>query len=135
MEYYYEKLEVWKQAVDFAISISDNLSGRREGNNHQHIIQELEKSAAHIATAIAKGKGYVSKNDFTHHLYQARGSVYETMTLLEILKRKHVVNEDQYANFDATGQKLAAMLTGLIKSIYNPKRKSQNDGTKNEQAA
>ena len=61
MTYYYEKLEVWKKAVDFAIAISNHLSNKRDGNHHHQIIQELETSAIHIATAIAKGKGFASK--------------------------------------------------------------------------
>ena len=132
MAYYYEKLEVWKKAVDFAITVMNNLTGQQKGNHHQHIIQEVETSAIHIATAIAKGKGYASKHDFTHHLYQSRGSVYETMTLLEILKRKHIISDNQFADFDSAGQKLTAMLSGLIKSIYNPKTKSGDNLKKDD---
>jgi hypothetical protein len=47
------------------------------------------------------------------------------MTLLELLKRKHLITEEIFADFDNRGNQLTAMLTALIKSIYAPK--SDND--------
>ena len=88
----------------------------------------LEKSAMNVSMAIAKGKGYPSKHDFAKHLYLARGSVYESMTLLEILKRNQAISENQYTEFGESGDKVAAMLGGLIKAMYKPKE--DQDGKK-----
>jgi len=121
MEFIYEKLEVWKTAVDFGIRAMKLAVDKAEDNNLRSILQELEKSAMNVSMAIAKGKGYPSKHDFAKHLYLARGSVYETMTLIEILKRKQSISDDTYTEFEEMGNKTAAMLGGLIKSIYKPK--------------
>jgi len=121
MEFIYEKLDVWKVAVEFGIKTMKFAADKSEDNNLRSILQEIEKSSMNVSMAIAKGKGYPSKHDFAKHLYLARGSVYETMTLIEILKRKQSISDDQYSEFEELGNKTAAMLGGLIKSIYKPK--------------
>ena len=118
MEFIYEKLEVWKSAVKFGLK-SMELAGEKSGDGAlSTVMQGLQKGALNVSTSIAKGKGYPSKHDFAKHLYQSRSSVYETMTLLEILKRKKAISNDQYTEFEELGNKVAAMLGGLIKSIY-----------------
>jgi four helix bundle protein len=128
MEFIYEKLDVWKAAVEFGIKTMTFAADKSEDSNLQSILPVLEKSAMNVSMAIAKGKGYPSKHDFAKHLYLARGSVYESMTLLEILKRKQAISDNQYTEFGESGDKVAAMLGGLIKAMYKPKE--DQDGKK-----
>jgi len=121
MTYIYEKLDVWQKAMQFASDVIDSISMINNNGYHQEILQKTEGSAAGIAGAIAMGKSYSSKHDFARHLYQARGSLYQTMTQLDLLKRKGVIANDKFTEFDTTGNQLTAMLTALIKSIYAPK--------------
>jgi four helix bundle protein len=131
MEFIYEKLDVWKAAVEFGIKTMKLAADKSDDSNLQSVLQVLEKSAMNVSMAIAKGKGYPSKHDFAKHLYLARGSVYETMTLLEILKRKQAISDDQYTEFGESGDKVAAMLGGLLKAMYKPsdsKKNQRNSG-------
>jgi four helix bundle protein len=121
MAYIYEKLDVWQKAMQFAGDVMESLSMMSSKEHHQGVFQKTEGSAAGIAGAIAMGKSYSSKHDFARHLYQSRGALYETMTLLELLKRKAFIPEDKFADFDSRANQLTAMLTSLIKSIYTPK--------------
>jgi four helix bundle protein len=121
MTYVYEKLDVWQKAMQFAGDVMESMSMMSSKEHHQEILQKTEGSAAGIAGAIAMGKSYSSKHDFARHLYQSRGALYETMTLLELLKRKRFIPEDKFADFDTRGNQLTAMLSALIKSIYTPK--------------
>ena len=123
MEFIYEKLEVWKTAVDFGIKAMKLAKEKYDDKQLPTIMQAVQEGAMNVSTAIAKGKGYPSKHDFAKHLYLSRGSVYETMTLIEILKRKAVISDDTYTEFEEMGNKTAAMLGGLIKSIYKPAEK------------
>ncbi|MBW2610138.1 MAG: four helix bundle protein, partial [Deltaproteobacteria bacterium] len=59
---------------------------------------------------IAEGKGRFSKKEFKHYLYISRGSLYETMTLLEILRRKRWVSDQQYAQLESDGKEIASMI-------------------------
>ena len=117
MQYIYERLEVWKKSVDFAIAVLRALAGTKETEDNKRIFDEIEVSAINIATSIAKGKACKSRDDFIFHLYLARRSLYETMTLLEILRRHQVLDDDQYKDFELNGQEITAMLVRLIRSM------------------
>ena len=125
MEFIYEKLDVWKKAVDFAMKVTALSADKSEDRNAALVIAAAGKSAMTASTAIAKGKAYASKNDFVQHLYLSRGSVYETMTLLEILKRKQSISEDQYTEFETMANQVTAMVSGLIKYIFKPSEKTE----------
>ncbi|MEN8244755.1 MAG: four helix bundle protein [Thermodesulfobacteriota bacterium] len=129
MEFVYEKLEVWKTAVDFGTRAMKLANEKSEDQHLSVIMQGIQKGALNISTAIAKGKGYPSKHDFAKHLYLSRGSVYETMTLIEILKRKAVISNDTYTEFEEMGNKTAAMLSALINSLY---KKNENKESKSK---
>ena len=66
---------------------------------------------------IAEGKGRFSKKEFVQYLYISRGSLYETMTLLEILRRMKWITDDNYSQLEGQGKEIAAMTKGLINSI------------------
>ena len=130
MDFIYEKLEVWKTAVDFGVKAMKLAKEKYDDKQLSTIMGGIQKGAMNASTAIARGKGYPSKHDFAKHLYLARGSVYETMTLLEILKRNQAISDDRFTEFEEMGNKTAAMLGGLIKSIYKPaeKKDGEKDG-------
>jgi len=68
---------------------------------------------------IAEGKGRFSKKEFVHFLYIARGSLYETMTLLEIFLKRGWVSQEEFATVKTETKEIAKMLNGLINSIKN----------------
>jgi four helix bundle protein len=121
MSFIYEKLDVWQKALQFAGDVMESMSQISSNGHHRGVIEKTETTATGIAGAIAMGKSYSSKHDFARHLYQSRGSLYKTMTLLELLKQKHLLPEEKFIAFDSKGNQLTAMLTSLIKSIYAPK--------------
>ena len=124
MQYTYERLEIWKKSVDFAIDVLSTLTGLDETEESQRIFDEIESSAINIATSIAKGKASKSCDDFIFHLYLARRCLYETMTLLEILRRKGILADQAYTAFELKGQEITAMLVRMIRSM----KESRQDG-------
>jgi len=66
---------------------------------------------------IAEGKGRFSKKEFVHFLYIARGSAYETITLLNIFSALNWINNDKIAELEVEGTEIIKMINGLIKSI------------------
>lgn len=120
-EYQYEKLEVWKKAVDFSVQIISTITNKPDILKKPRIAQSLETSSMAIAAAIAEGKAYASGRDFRQHLFAARGAIYKTMTLLEMLKRQKIIAVAQYEDLDASAQHLTAMVSALIKSVSGQK--------------
>jgi len=118
MSYFsFENLDVWQKAVEFAnevISVVDKLNTDRK---HFRLIEQLESSVTSIAMNIAEGKGRFSKKEFIQFLYIARGSLFETVTLMEIFKKRDWINNAQYNGLRNKGDEIGKMLSSLINSI------------------
>jgi len=117
LKFGYEGLDVWNKAVDFAVNVIDTVESIPSERKHYRLIEQIEACSTSIAMNIAEGKGRFSKKEFIHFLYIARGSLYETMTLLEIFKRKKWLSAECYSTIENKGKKIASMLKGLINSI------------------
>ena len=121
MKFGYEDLDVWNKAVEFAVEVIEVVEKISTDRKHYRLLEQVEASSASISMNVAEGKGRYSKKEFMQYLYIARGSLYETMTLLEIFRRKKWVSGEQYSKIEAHGKEIVSMLKGLINSISNKK--------------
>ncbi|MCF8234136.1 MAG: four helix bundle protein [Bacteroidales bacterium] len=64
-----------------------------------------------------KVKAVFQKNEFLQFLYYARGSLYETITIIIIFYRKEWINQDEHASFRVMSNELSIKLNALINSI------------------
>jgi four helix bundle protein len=113
----YEDLEVWQKALDWAskiISLIDNLETNRM---HFRLVEQLESACSSVAMNIAEGKGRRSQKEFVQFLHIARGSLYESITLLEIFLKQNWISKDSFLDLKERGKEIAKMLNGLAKSI------------------
>ena len=117
MKFAYENLEVWNKSVDFAVKVIDTVEQIDTDRKHYRLLDQIEASSTSISMNLAEGKGRFSRKEFKHFLYISRGSLYETMTLLEIFRRKKWISNDQYFQFESSGLEIASMIKGLINSI------------------
>lgn len=116
----YEELVVWHRAVDFAVSVIDLIETIDTGRKHYRLLEQIEASSTSVSMNLAEGKGRFSQKEFTQYCYIARGSLYETVTLLEIFKRKNWISEKKFSILKAEGIEIASMIKGLINSLYKP---------------
>lgn len=114
----YEDLEVWNRAVDFAVAVIDTVENISTDRRHYRLLEQIEASSTSIAMNLAEGKGRNSKKEFIQFCYIARGSLYETMTLLEIFRRKNWITDSAYSELEKEGIEIASMIKGLINSLY-----------------
>jgi four helix bundle protein len=121
MKFGYEDLDVWNKAVEFAVQVIEVVEDISTDRKHYRLLEQIEASSASISMNIAEGKGRFSKKEFVQYLYISRGSLYETMTLLEIFRRKRWISEKSFSEFEQRGKEIASMLKGLINSISKPK--------------
>jgi four helix bundle protein len=113
----YEKLLVWQRAIEWAervLSIAENIETERK---HYRLIEQVESSCTSVPMNIAEGKGRFSKKEFVHFLYIARGSLYETMTLLEIFLKRQWIPQEEFIAVKNETREIAKMLNGFINSI------------------
>jgi four helix bundle protein len=77
----------------------------------------MESAVTSVPMNIAEGKGRNSKKEFMQFLYFARGSLYETLTLLEIFKLRGWITQEQFDILEIQSITIAKMINGLIKTL------------------
>ncbi len=117
VKFSFEDSEVWQKAVEFANSIIALAEQIHTDRKHFRLIEQLESASTSIAMNIAEGKGRYSKKEFIQFLYIARGSLYETITLLVIFHRNKWISDNQLEEIKEFGDKIGKMLSSLINSI------------------
>ena len=117
MKFAYENLEVWNKAVDFAVEVINTVENISKDRKHYRLLEQIESSSTSIAMNIAEGKGRFSKKECAQYLYIARGSLYETMTLIEVFRRKKWISNEVYNELEKESKEIVSMIIGLIKSM------------------
>ena len=117
IKFAYEDLDVWNKAVDFAVKVIDIVDSINTSRKHFRLLEQIEASSASISANLAEGKGRFSKKEFVQYCYIARGSLYETITFLEIFKRKGWISTTDLSSLREEAISIASMIKGLINSI------------------
>jgi four helix bundle protein len=115
----YKNLIVWQKGIDFAIQVIDLVDDLETDRKHYRLIEQLEASATSVPMNIAEGKGRFTDKDYGHYLVMARGSLYETMTLLEIFMRKNWILKESFAAIEKQSIEISKMLTSIHYNLRN----------------
>ena len=111
----YKELIVWQKSMEFVDWVYAMLKTFPREENYR-LCDQLARAVVSIPSNIAEGNGRNSKSDFAKVLSIARGSLYETMTQLEIAKRQGYINDltqaEEYAN--SIRKMLNSLITKLI---------------------
>ncbi len=113
----FKDLSVWQRALDFANKVIELTESLNSDQKHYRLIEQIEASSASIAQNIAEGKGRYSKKEFKQFLYYSRGSLYETLTLLNLFSLRGWISESQLSLLENEADEIGRMLNGLINSI------------------
>jgi four helix bundle protein len=113
----YKDLQVWQKSMEFANQVIQLIDGLDTPRKHYRLLEQLESAVTSVPMNIAEGKGRESKKEFIHFLYIARGSIYETLTLLEIFQRQGWLDQVRYMRLESSAIEIIKMLKGLIKAI------------------
>jgi four helix bundle protein len=112
----FEKLEVWHLAVDFADYVL-NILDSFPPTKYSRIVCQMEAAVSSIPQNIAEGKGRQYKKEFIQYLYIAEGSLFEVLTLSEILKRRNLIREKESVEIRERAEIIDRKLHGLINSL------------------
>jgi len=117
MTFSFEELDVYQRALDFSISVIGVVDKLDTPRRHYRLIEQLESAATSVALNISEGKGRFSKKEFKHFLYISRGSLFETIAMLQVFKKKEWLNQSDYSELYSQAEEISKMLSGLINSI------------------
>ena len=117
----FERLDVWQLAVDLAEFVLGLLEQIPQ-NKHIRLISQMEAAATSPAQNIAEGKGRQYKKEFIQYLHIAQGSLYEVVTLNEVLRRRKLLREEDSIEVRKRCEQVDRKLNGLINSLRGRKR-------------
>jgi len=116
----YENLEVWKEAIDLAVtiySVTDNFPKEETYG----LTSQLRKAAVSISSNIAEGSGRKSKKDFRQFVHIASGSLNEVESLLIVSSRLNLIDVEFFKEIKARIQKLGRLIGGLLRYLNDSK--------------
>ena len=113
----HKDLTVWQKSMEFANQVIDLVENLETNRKHFRIIEQLEAAVTSVPMNIAEGKGRNSQKEFMHFLYIARGSLYETLTLLEIFHMRKWINQNYFVQLESQANELAKMINGLVRYL------------------
>jgi four helix bundle protein len=115
MAFMFKKLEVYQKAVSLADSIAALTQSFTRG--YGFLADQLNRAALSVATNIAEGNGRFTKPDRKHFFTIARGSIQECVPLLEVARRRGLIDESKHQALRGDLETIAKMLSGLIKGL------------------
>jgi four helix bundle protein len=115
MGFSFEKLDVYREALDFANEIYQ-VTKRYPKDEIFGITNQIRRSAMSIAQNIAEGSGR-TKKEFRHFLDIARTSGYECIPLLEISLNQNYINKEEFNALYEKSDKLVRRINALKNSV------------------
>ena len=117
----FEKLDVYQMALELA----DYVLGLLESiplNKHFRLVSQMEAAVVSVPQNIAEGKGRQYKKEFLQYLSIAQGSLYETITLTEVFRRRKLFTEEESMEIRLKGEGIDRKLNGLMNSLRGKRR-------------
>ena len=111
-DFQYRKLIVWQKAMRFA-KVVYALINQFPTTEKYALSDQVRRAVVSIPSNIAEGCGRVSNRDYAHFLSIARGSLYETMTQLELAQSLGYI--EVLKDVEELASEISRMLTSLMK--------------------
>ena len=119
MAFMFENLQVYQKAVDVADRVASLTESFPRG--YYFLVDQLNRAALSVATNLAEGNGRFTKADRKNFFTIARGSAQECVPLLEVARRRGLIEQAKHDELRKALEEIAKMLSGLIKGVENRK--------------
>jgi four helix bundle protein len=119
----YRELIVWQKAMKLAKAayrIANDLP-RKEAFG---LVAQLQRAAISVPSNIAEGHGRLTDLQFRHFLGNARGSLCELQTQIELAHDLGYIEAEELSAFMAQGSEVARLINGLITAMRDPRESS-----------
>jgi len=109
--YGYRNLVVWQKAMDLVEKVYALIKCFPQEERYA-LNDQLRRAVVSIPSNIAEGDGRASNKDYAHFLSIARGSLYETMTQIDIAVKLGYINPQP--EIESLAMELRRMLYTMI---------------------
>ena len=116
MRYDFEKLDVYKLAMDFAEQVFE-ITERFPQRLQYSLGDQLRRAALSVCNNIAEGsqKQRLAKRQFYRY---ALDSARECVPMIELCMRRKLLTSDEHQHLDETCFRIASMMYALIRSVH-----------------
>ena len=110
----FENLIVYQKAKAFNRAVQELQAGQ---NFDKSVRDQLRRASLSIQLNIAEGSGKFTSSDRCKFLIIARGSVYESISLLESLLDEKQIDAAVYREFYGKGEEISKILFAMIRNL------------------
>ena len=122
----FKDLEVWRVSMDLVVKVYE-ITREFPKNEQFGLAAQLQRSAVSIPSNIAEGSGRGTRKDFAHFLDQARGSLFEVITQLEICRSLNFGDLDKINAIQMEYEILGMRINALIRTMKDSRRIRKGD--------
>jgi four helix bundle protein len=112
----FEKLELWRKAIDFADFIYTETRTFPDSERFG-LTSQMRRAAVSISSNIAEGTSRHSRDDYARSLEIATGSVFEIVSQSFIAQKQGYLSESNRQRLYAAAEEQSRMLSGLRRSL------------------
>jgi four helix bundle protein len=112
----FEKLDVYQVAKEQNLNVLRFIF--RSSELDDYIKDQWKRSSLSILLNLAEGTGRMTNADKKHFITIARGSVFESVAIIDTLKGLNLIEESVYEELYNNYEKISKMLLGMFRS-YN----------------
>jgi four helix bundle protein len=112
----YRELLVWQKAKALAVHIYQSTE-KFPRNETYGLTSQLRRAAVSVSSNIAEGQGRLASGEFCHSLGQARGSLLELETQLDIALDVAYLDSNQQRTLAEEIYQVLGLLNRLIESL------------------
>ena len=112
----FRNLIAWQKSMDLVDSVYIAVRDFPKSEMFA-LTQQMKKCASSIPSNIAEGRGRYTNPDQQHFYRQARGSIYELQTQIEIARRQHLMFDDVASDLTDRANEVGRLINGLLNSL------------------
>lgn len=112
----FEKLDLYQLAKEQNIKVLKFIYSNTQID--AYIKDQWKRASLSILLNLAEGSGRMSTNDKKHFITIARGSVYESVAIIDTINGLGLIDEKEYKEFYDSYETISKMLLGMYRS-YN----------------
>ena len=110
----FKELLVWQKSMDLVKRVYV-LVKRFPAEERYALCDQVRRAVVSVPSNIAEGNGRVSNKDYAHFLSIARGSLFETLTQLEVARQLGYI--DAQPQLEELAAEITRMLTAMLRNM------------------
>ncbi len=110
----FEKLDLYQIVKNQNVKVLTLLKSNNKID--PYLLDQWKRASLNILLNLAEGTGRMAEQDKRHFLTIARGSVYESVAILNLLKDLQVLTENEYQDLYQGYESCSKMLLAMYRS-------------------